>query len=156
MAAIQRRRSVLGVQRMWRPGMYGMVASACLACAGGSEGHLSGTWDMSEQWSSPAGITCTVAGELILSHQPGSTRFGGLATRQGTCAGAPTGFQLGGADNVLNGRFHGTEVSFEVDLCPYRGTYSDAEMSGTLACTVGVVGQPTEFTGTWQATQRVY
>lgn len=92
-----------------------------------------------------------MTGELLLSHGSGDNRFGGIATRQATCTGAPPGFDPGGADEVIEARIEGTDVRFRVDLCTYRGTLSGDRLAGTMACDMAVSGQPTPFQGTWEA-----
>ncbi len=96
-----------------------------------------------------------MTGELLLSHQDGSLRFTGIATRQATCTGAPEEFDPGGADNVINATFEGTSVGFDIDVCHYDGEFAGDAMSGTYECELGVDGAVVPFTGTWQAVRKV-
>ncbi len=140
---------------MYRSGWrrLGPVTGVLLACATGPDVDVGGSWDFSETYSANSGISCTNTGQLLLAHESGSSLFGGLATRQATCTGAPTDFNPGGSDNVIDAHINGSDVRFQVDLCNYEGTATDLAMSGTVTCELGVSGQPTSFSGTWEASR---
>jgi len=130
------------------------VAALFAACSTEPGGDVSGGWDVSESLTSQTGITCQLTGDMILSQGSNGTRFTGQRARQGTCMGAPAGYDPGGVFGITTGDASGQNVSFEMDFCMYEGTISEPNMSGTVQCDQGLSGLQSEvFSGTWQATR---
>ena len=139
---------------MMRKTALTLGVASLLGCATGPDVNVSGLWDLTEIVSSQTGISCDAVGELLLSQSSNGSRFTGQRTRTGTCTGAPAGFTIAGAHNLIGGEVNGTRVSFEVDFCDYEGdVVTDSEMSGSFSCPDGISQEPVLFTGTWRATR---
>ncbi len=130
------------------------IAALFAACSTGPSSDVSGGWDVDESLTSQTGITCQLTGDMILSQGSNGTRFTGQRARQGTCVGAPAGYDPGGVFGMTGGDVSGQNVSFEMDFCKYEGIISEPNMSGTVQCDQGLNGLQSEvFSGTWQATR---
>lgn len=130
------------------------IAALFAACSTEPGGDVSGGWDIDESLTSQTGITCQLTGDMILSQGSNGARFEGQRARQGTCMGAPAGYDPGGVFGLTDGEVSGQNVSFGMDFCVYEGTISEPNMSGTVQCDQGLSGLQSEvFSGTWQATR---
>ena len=130
------------------------IAALFAACATEPGGDVSGGWDITESLTSQTGITCQLTGDMILSQASNGARFTGQRARQGTCVGAPVGYDPGGVFGITDGDASGQNVSFMTDFCSYEGTIAEPNMNGTVQCDDGLSGLQSEvFSGTWQATR---